>query len=569
LINKNTCYYLITNNNKIYNRPIKKNIWQTSNISEAFCRIKCMLTYFLKSINSNIMKKIILGFLLFSPLLLNAQITTIPAVFNATSTGIVLNFNKTGTLLSSYSGTIYAHIGVTVNGSTWQYVKGSWGNNTTQPSLTSTGVNTYALNFGSSTNLYQYFGVPTSSTITQICVVLRNALGTAKNSNSDTFISLEAFQASLAIPVDNSTAIVNSGTNYAISASNTGGTASYNLLANGTSINTYSGTNYSFTATNLTSNKYYDLQISQGIISYSKKFTVIVSPGTISSALPVNVEDGINYNTSDPTKATLVLTAPGKDFVYVAGSFNNWQPTSAHAMKKDPTTGKFWLELTGLTSGATNSYQYWVVDQTPTTNSPALVKTADPFSALVLSPFDDQWNPPGNYPNLPPYPAGQEREVTVLQTGQTPYNWSAANSNFVKPEKDNLVVYEVLVRDFDANKSFQNLIDRIDYFKNLKINAIQLMPVMEFEGTESWGYNTAFHMALDKAYGTASKLKEFIDLCHQNGIAVILDVALNHAFGRNPLDRMWMTDPDGDGWGGPAIDNPYFNVTPTHSYNVG
>jgi 1,4-alpha-glucan branching enzyme len=55
------------------------------------------------------------------------------------------------------------------------------------------------------------------------------------------------------------------------------------------------------------------------------------------------------------------------------------------------------------------------------------------------------------------------------------------------------------------------------------------MPVMEFEGNESWGYNTSFHMALDKFYGTSDKLKEFIDLCHQNGIAVILDVALNHA----------------------------------------
>jgi 1,4-alpha-glucan branching enzyme len=56
-------------------------------------------------------------------------------------------------------------------------------------------------------------------------------------------------------------------------------------------------------------------------------------------------------------------------------------------------------------------------------------------------------------------------------------------------------------------------------------------------------------MALDKFYGPSNKLKEFIDLCHQNGIAVILDVALNHAFGRNPMVRMWMNDPDGDGWG--------------------
>ena len=93
------------------------------------------------------------------------------------------------------------------------------------------------------------------------------------------------------------------------------------------------------------------------------------------------------------------------------------------------------------------------------------------------------------------------------------------------------------------------MIDKIDYFKNLGINAIELMPIMEYEGNESWGYNTSFHMALDKFYGTQNKLKEFIDLCHQNGIAVILDIAFNHAFGRNPMVRMWMNDPDGDGWG--------------------
>jgi len=131
------------------------------------------------------------------------------------------------------------------------------------------------------------------------------------------------------------------------------------------------------------------------------------------------------------------------------------------------------------------------------------------------------------------------------------------------------VVYEVLIRDFDANRNFQTLIDKINYFKNLKVNAIELMPVMEFEGNEGWGYNPSFHLALDKFYGTGDKMKEFVDLCHQNGIAVILDVALNHAFGRNPLVRMWMKDPDGDGWGDAASDNPYFNEFAKHSYGVG
>jgi hypothetical protein len=225
------------------------------------------------------------------------------------------------------------------------------------------------------------------------------------------------------------------------------------------------------------------------------------------------------------------------------------------------------LELTGLTSGTNYNYQYWVVDSTPLSGSPGLVKTADPYSTLVLSPFDDSGISSNSYPNMPVYPAGQEREVTVLKTGQAAYNWQVTNFN--KPKKEDLVVYEVLIRDFDANRNFQDLINKMDYFKNLKINAIELMPVMEFEGNESWGYNTSFHMALDKFYGTSDKFKEFVDLCHQNGIAVILDIALNHAFGRNPMVRMWMKDADGDGWGEPSSENPYLNEVAKHSYSVG
>ena len=72
------------------------------------------------------------------------------------------------------------------------------------------------------------------------------------------------------------------------------------------------------------------------------------------------------------------------------------------------------------------------------------------------------------------------------------------------------------------------LIDTISYFKRSWYKCIELMPVNEFSGNESWGYNPAFYCALDKAYGTKDKFKEFIDLCHQNGIAVILDVVYNH-----------------------------------------
>ncbi len=510
------------------------------------------------------MKKLFLLSFLLNALFISAQVSWQGGSNPDQTASATILFDKTGTPLASYAGIMYAHTGVTLNGTAWSNVIGGWGDNAAQPSFTLVSGNVYKLDL--TPTLMAYYGV-TSGSITKVNLVIRNAAGNAQT--ADLTLDVGAFQSTLTSPIENSNSIINSGQSLTISANNTNGNANYNLLANGVSINTHTGTSYNYIDTNITINKSYELQITQGITSFTKRFGVIVNGGTTTQAMPSGLEDGINYNNSDPTKATLVLTAPGKDFVYVAGSFNGWVPDTSYLMKKDPSTNKFWLELNGLLSGTQYTYQYWVVDTTPVANSPAVVKTADPYSTLVLSPFDDSYIPFSTYPNIPQYPSGQQREVTVLQTGQTVYPWSLATTNFVKPNKDKLVIYEVLVRDFDSNRNYQDLINKINYFKDLGVNAIQLMPIMEFEGNESWGYNTAFHMALDKFYGTKEKFKEFVDVCHQNGIAVILDIAFNHAFGRNPMVRMWMNDPDGDGWGGPSSENPYFNTSARHSYSVG
>ncbi len=509
------------------------------------------------------MKKIVLFALLLSTLHSFAQLTWQGGTTPEQTSSATLLFNKTGTPLASYTGIIYAHIGVTLNGAPWQGVVGSWGNNATQPALTLVSGSTYKLDL--TPTIQSYFGI-SSGTISKINVVFRAAAGSPQT--TDLEINVGAFQVNLTAPVQNSTTILTSGAALTVAANNTNGTANYVLKGNGTTLNSATGVStYTFTHLNITSNQFYALEVTQGAITTTKNFRVLVNPNTVSQTMPTGLFNGINYNASDNTKATLVLDAPLKDFVYVAGSFNNWNPTSSYAMKKDPSSGKYWLELTGLVPGTNYSYQYWVVDQTPIANSPALVKVADPCSTTVLSPFDDPYIPSSTYPNLPQYPAGQDREVTLLKTGQSAYNWQVTNFN--KPNKDRLVVYELLIRDFDANRNFQDVINRIQYFRDLGINAIELMPVMEFEGNESWGYNTAFHMALDKFYGTPEKFKELVDVCHQNGIAVILDIAFNHAFGRNPMIRMWMNDPDGDGWGGPSTENPYFNTVAKHSYSVG
>ena len=443
---------------------------------------------------------------------------------------------------------------------------GGWTNSSTQLTYNN-GTDTYSISFVPS----NFFG--RTGSIGRIGFLIKALDGTGDKKSQDILldVGVSTLQLVLISPTANSIAVVNSGDNLNIAATNTcENNANYILKANNIPIDTQSNIlSYSYTDINITETKNYVLEVTTDGVTKTKTFTVLVDPNTQHGAFPAGMVEGINYDSGDPTKATLVLDAFEKDFVYVAGSFNNWQPDANYAMKRDfSKPGRvYWLEITGLTPGQIETYQYWVVDKTPIANSPALVKTADPYSTLVLSPFDDPGIPASTYPNLPPYPTGQEREVTVLQTGKAAYSWVVPN--FTKPKKEDLVVYQVLMRDFDQNQNYQDLIDKIDYFKNLNVTAIQLLPNMEFEGNLSWGYNTSFHMALDKYYGTEAKFKEFIDLCHQNGIAVILDVVLNHAFGRNPMNRMWMDDPDGDGWGSPSSENPYFNQVATHSYSVG
>ena len=333
----------------------------------------------------------------------------------------------------------------------------------------------------------------------------------------------------------------------------------FELKANGTTISTASGTaNFSH---NFTVNSEADMELtgtSNGS-TQTKKFRFVTTQNVQAAAMPGWMKQGISYHPSDATKIGLALFALGKNFVHIIGSFNDWKVSNTYLMKRDTANPNlFWLEISGLTPQQIYTFQYRTNDG---------IKIADPFSRLVLSPDDDPWinHSAVVYPNLPKYPDGQQYDVSLVQTGMPQYNWAVPN--FTKPPKEKLVIYELLVRDFTEEKTWQATISKIPYLKSLGINAVELLPVMEFEGNNSWGYNPSFHFALDKAYGTPEKFKEFIDTCHQNGIAVILDIALNHATQRSPLVRLWNTSTTG-GYGAPSAQNPYFNTSPKHAYNV-
>ncbi|MGO2102740.1 MAG: alpha-amylase family glycosyl hydrolase, partial [Psychroflexus halocasei] len=282
--------------------------------------------------------------------------------------------------------------------------------------------------------------------------------------------------------------------------------------------------------------------------SESFQFSAMITPTPVEEPLPSGLKNGINYEASTPNEITLVLEAPYKEFVHVIGDFNNWEMDSDFLMKKDSAEDKFWLtiDIPENSSWSTDFlFQYLIEGQ---------IRVADPYSTLVLDPYNDTYIDETTFANIPDYPSETTEIVSWFRYNE--YDWEF--TNFERPDQEDLVIYEVLLRDFDQNHSFEALINRLDYLENLGINAIELMPVNEFDGNISWGYNPSFHMALDKYYGSPESFKAFVDAAHQRGIAVILDVVYNHGTGQSPYFRMY-NNCNGCYEGQATADNPLFN----------
>ena len=240
--------------------------------------------------------------------------------------------------------------------------------------------------------------------------------------------------------------------------------------------------------------------------------------------------------------------------VFVVGDFSNWVPNSTSRMKKDGD--RFWITLDNLSPEVEYGYQYFIDGE---------LYIADPYTEKVLDPYNDKWIDESTYPDLKAYPEGKTTGiVSVLKIDETPYQWD--NTSFNPPAKENLVIYEMLLRDFLAAHDWTTLTDTLDYFTKLGVSAIEIMPFNEFEGNESWGYNPSFYFAPDKYYGPAEDLQAFIDSCHGRGIAVIMDMVLNHSYGQSPLVQMYYNTTTSK----VTSENPWYNVTsPNSTYSWG
>ncbi len=465
-----------------------------------------------------------------------AQITTTPELPIATKAATITFDSSKDSRLGYFTGDLYAHTGVIIDGITdWQYVIESWGNNTTQPKLTNKGGGIYELQI--TPNINTFYGVQSGEKVIKMAFVFRSADGSQQTNDLMVNVYEDGLVVEITDPIGS--VILEKNVATTISARSSINSA-LKLLVNETLIAENSNTEiagaYTFTAGG---NYWIIAQATADGKTVFDSMEIFVREDVIIEPKPTSYKNGINYPTDQ--SAALVLYAPLKEFVFVLGDFNNWEVSSDFQMKKDGDY--FWIDIPNLEKGKEYAFQYFI---------DGAIKVADPYTEKILDPWNDQYIAADVYPNLLPYPSGKTTGVTaVLQPGQEDYNWEVAN--FDVPEKNKLAIYELLIRDFTDKHTYKAVLENLDYLEDLRVNVLELMPVNEFEGNSSWGYNPSFYFAPDKYYGPKDELKKLIDECHKRGIAVVIDMVLNHSYGQSPFVQMYM-----DNWT-ITPENPWYN----------
>lgn len=434
---------------------------------------------------------IIIGFFALN---LSAQITTTPEIPTAGKAVTITFDSSKESRLGYFTGDLYAHTGLITDKSTsnsdWKYVIESWGNNTTQPKLTNKGDGVYELEI--SPDILTFYSVDTGDEVLKMAFVFRNTDGTEQTENLYVDVYKEGLHVAITSPLNN--AIIPQGDSVSISATSTLA-ADLKLYLNTTELASENGTTISTDYVFESIGK--NWIIAEATADSTVRDSVFVEVIDYKQTKPQAYKKGINYTSN--TSAALVLWAPLKTFVYVIGDFNNWQISNDYLMKKDGDY--FWLDITNLEEGQEYAYQYSIDGN---------ITIADPYTEKILDEQNDAYIDQNTYPNLKAYPSGKTQgTVSVLQTAQEEYNWEV--SNFQIPEKEKMVIYEMLIRDFTKEHTYASIIEKLDYLEDLNVNVLELMPVNEFDGNSSWGYNPTFYFAPDKYYGPKNELKRLID----------------------------------------------------------
>ena len=457
------------------------------------CKKCCNFVRYLYKLFNN-MKKLTLLLLSVFALTAVAQVTTIPAIIQKGYTGevtIIFNPNE-GNKGMAGATKCYAHTGLITSASTndgdWKNVQEEWRKNTSKTELTKDGSNWKLV----IPNIYTYYGVSTSTEIKKLAFVFHDGPSGSKEGktadNSDIFVELA--EKGLAVSINELPSISSVNDKVTVTGNATM-SADLTLKLNGEVVKTATGTQLTYEYTLSQQGNYnFEFSANDGTeTATTNTFTCVPSSPTKANR-PAGIVNGIYYDKNDQTKVTLCTyasskTAPAKH-VFVVGDFNDWTISNDYQLKQANDSAYFWIELTGLTPNTEYAMQYVVVRA-----DGKVVRISDLYSEKVLH-GDDKWI--SGYKSN--YPAQADGYVTVIHPGKPEFKWSDATLNFKRPNKNNLVIYELWVYDHTPTRNIAGLMERLDYFEDLGVNAIELMPVTEFDGNDSWGYSPNHFFAL-------------------------------------------------------------------------
>lgn len=498
---------------------------------------------------------------------MRGQVTTTPPLLQENSSGVVIYYHadqgNKGLINTPANGDIYAHTGVITDKSTsltdWKYVVANWDTNTPKCKMTYVEPNLWKLEIG---DIRTFYGVPAGETVKKLAFVFRNANGSKvgkTSSEGDIFVNVAStgLQVSLTASIDG-TLILPGNENVTFTVATTV-PADISLKINDEEIASATSQTTLVKAYTFTANGTFTVKATATVsgvtvsdemtVTYPKASEARQYPGGIPRMGAVRQDDG---------SVLFCIAAPQKSSAMIVGSWCDYKTLDSNTMYYQDYNGDryFWIPVSGLDAARQYPY-YYIIDG---------ISVGDPYARLVLDPANDKYIPASVYPGLPPYPsdkiAADNVPLAVYQYNINDYNWNVTNFKGVAPQ--NLIVYELLLRDFtgtegasDGNGTVRQAMEKIPYLKSLGINAVELLPINEFNGNISWGYNPNFYFAPDKAYGTPDDYKAFIDECHRNGIAVILDMVFNQTDWLHPWYRLY-----------PVGSNPFYNASAPHAYSV-
>ncbi len=504
------------------------------------------------------------------------QVVSTDPVFPREDMAVSVYFNAelgNGGLIN-FEGDVYAHTGVLTDESQdesdWKYVKTEWGENTPETMLTPLDDNLYVLEID---DIRDYYNVPVGEEILQMAFVFRGGEADEdgnypehKNAdNSDILVTV--YEEELTVKIlspDARDPLASPGQLLPVCVAALEN-ETLALYLNDELLVEESATSlgWPLVLQDMDAGTHWIKAVAAAGDTQVKDSVAIYLRGPVQvEELPEGVVNGINYH--DDHSVTLVLHDPPalKQHVFAIGDHSDWLPGDDNYMKRTPDGQHYWITLTGLEADTEYAFQYLIDGE---------MRLADPYAEKILDPWNDPWIPEETYPELKEFPYDKTTGiVSIMHPGREEYSWEITDFTpvAIHETQQDLVIYELLIRDFLESRHVTEVIDKLDYLEDLGVNAIQLMPIMEFDGNDSWGYAPNFFFATDKYYGTRQAYKAFIDACHARDIAVILDIVPNHAFGQSPMVNMYF-DPDAGEYGQPLPENPWFNQQAPHPYSVG